>query len=207
MAAQQDQDIDLYLASGSPRRRELLAQIGVRFTRIDAPVDETPYPHEPAHDYVLRLAQAKAISGWAAMLAQGLPHRPVLAADTTVALNGQILGKPENAADATRMLRALSGSTHEVLTSLGLHTADGVEVVLNTSQVTFATLTDEQIAAYVATGEPMDKAGAYGIQGLGGLFVAHLNGSYTGVMGLPLHDTAKLLSLHGMGFCAACILN
>lgn len=195
-------DIDLYLASGSPRRRELLAQIGVSFSRIAAPVDETPYPDEPARDYVLRLAHAKAASGWAAMLAQGLPLKPVLAADTTVALNGLILGKPDDAADAARMLRILSGSTHEVLTSLGLHTAGGIEVVLNCSRVQFAELTDAQIAAYVASGEPMDKAGAYGIQGLGGLFVARLEGSYTGVMGLPLHDTAALLARHGLGALA-----
>ncbi|GAB7127219.1 nucleoside triphosphate pyrophosphatase YhdE [Silvimonas sp. JCM 19000] len=195
-------DIDLYLASGSPRRRELLGQIGVRFMRIDAPVDETPLPNEPARDYVLRLAHAKAVSGWAAMQAQGLPTRPVLAADTTVALDGLILGKPEDAADAARMLRTLSGSTHQVLTSLGLHTTSGIEVVLSTSNVRFAELSDAQIAAYVASGEPMDKAGAYGIQGLGGLFVAHLEGSYTGVMGLPLHDTAALLARHGLGALA-----
>ncbi|WP_188706474.1 Maf family protein [Silvimonas iriomotensis] len=201
MTTQKDQ-IDLYLASGSPRRKELLAQTGVTFERIAAPVDETPLPGEKARDYVLRLAHAKAESGWQAMIAQSLPVRPVLAADTTVVLGDAILGKPENAVDATQMLRLLSGSSHEVLTSLGLRHAGGVEVVLSTSVVHFAQLTDAQIADYVASGEPMDKAGSYGIQGRGGLFVSRLEGSFTGVMGLPLHETAVLLGKYGMGFLA-----
>ncbi|MDR3429536.1 MULTISPECIES: Maf family protein [Silvimonas] len=195
-------DIDLYLASASPRRKELLTQVGVIFERIAAPVDETPLPGENPRDYVLRLAHDKAESGWAAMVKQGLPVRPVLAADTTVVLGEYILGKPENATDATRMLRDLSGSSHEVLTSLGLRHAGGVEVALSVSVVHFAKLTEAQIAAYVASGEPMDKAGAYGIQGGGGLFVSRLEGSFTGVMGLPLHETAVLLGKYGMGLLA-----
>lgn len=192
----------LYLASGSPRRQELLAQIGVQFERISAPVDETPLAGETPRDYVLRLAKAKAESGWQAVQAQGLALLPVLAADTTVVLDGQILGKPLDAADATAMLEQLSGRSHEVLTSLGLHTGAGTELVLSVSQVSFMPLSAAQIAAYVASGEPMDKAGSYGIQGRAGLFISDLQGSFSGVMGLPLHDTAALLARHGLGLLA-----
>ncbi|MBM3117765.1 Maf family protein [Jeongeupia naejangsanensis] len=193
---------DLYLASGSPRRRELLGHTGVTFERISAEIDETPLDNEPPHDYVRRLAAAKAEAGWAVMLAQGLAPRPVLAADTTVALGNVILGKPADAVDATRMLKLLSGTTHDVLTGVGLRTSAGVDVVVSASRVTFMALSDAQIARYVESGEPMDKAGAYGIQGLGGLFVADLAGSFTGVVGLPLHDTALLLGRHGLGHLA-----
>lgn len=195
--------MDLYLASGSPRRRELLAQIGVGFERISAPVDETPFTGEPAHEYVVRLARAKAEAGWQAMLTQKLPTLPVLGADTTVALADRILGKPEDAADAAAMLRSLSGTTHEVLTAVALRTQERCDSVLSVSRVRFAAMSDAQIAAYVATGEPMDKAGSYGIQGLGGLFAEHLEGSFTGVMGLPLHETAALLAQHHLGWLAA----
>lgn len=194
--------IDLYLASGSPRRRELLAQIHVTFEKISAPVDETPLPDELAHDYVLRLASAKAEAGWLQMQAQGLPVRPVLGADTTVALADHLLGKPEDDAQAIAMLKMLSGTTHEVLTAVALRTQSGCDTVLSTSRVRFAAMSDAQIAAYVASGEPHDKAGSYGIQGLGGLFVEHLDGSFTGVMGLPLHETAMLLAHAGLGFLA-----
>ncbi|AMC36290.1 Maf family protein [Janthinobacterium sp. B9-8] len=192
----------LYLASGSPRRQELLVQIGVHFERISAPIDETPFPNETAKDYVLRLAKAKAESGWQAMLAQDKHPLPVLAADTTVVLDGQILGKPLDANDATAMLEQLSGRSHEVLTSLGLRTNTGIEIILSLSTVTFMPLSPAQIAAYVASGEPMDKAGSYGIQGRAGLFISDLQGSFSGVMGLPLHDTAALLARHGLGFLA-----
>ncbi|MCX7208152.1 MAG: Maf family protein [Proteobacteria bacterium] len=192
----------LYLASGSPRRQELLAQIGVQFERIAAPIDETPFPNESAKDYVLRLAQAKAEAGWQVILEQGKHPLPVLAADTTVVLDGQILGKPLDANDAIAMLEQLSGRSHEVLTSLGLRTHTGTEIVLSVSTVTFMPLSAAQIAAYVASGEPMDKAGSYGIQGAAGMFISDLQGSYSGVMGLPLHDTAALLARHGLGFLA-----
>ncbi|STR44761.1 Maf family protein [Iodobacter fluviatilis] len=192
----------LYLASGSPRRQELLAQIGVQFERISAPVDETPLENESARDYVLRLAKAKAEAGWQAMLAQGKNPLPVLAADTTVVLDGQILGKPLDASDAAAMLAQLSGRSHEVLTSLGLRTNTGTEVLLSVSSVTFMPLSPAQIAAYIASGEPMDKAGSYGIQGTAGLFISDLQGSFSGVMGLPLHDTATLLARHGLGLLA-----
>ncbi|SFN03535.1 septum formation protein [Formivibrio citricus] len=194
--------IDLYLASGSPRRRELLAQIGVTFEKISAPVDETPFADELAHDYVLRLARAKAEAGWQAMQEQGLPARPVIGADTTVALDDHLLGKPDDDAHAAAMLRLLSGTTHEVLTAVALRHENGIETALSISKVRFAPLTEAQIAAYVASGEPHDKAGSYGIQGLGGLFVEHLDGSFTGVMGLPLHETAVLLARQGLGFLA-----
>ena len=192
----------LYLASGSPRRKELLAQTGVIFERIAAPIDETPQPAENPRDYVIRMAVEKAESGWQHLEAMGLALKPVLASDTSVVLGDEILGKPTDAADAAAMLRKLSGQTHEVLTSLALKDEHGVETRLSVSRVSFASLSDAQIAAYVASGEPMDKAGAYGIQGLGGVFVAHLDGSYTGVMGLPLHDTAALLAKHGLGVLA-----
>ena len=193
---------DLYLASGSPRRRELLAQIHVTFEKISAPVDETPLPDELAHDYVLRLARAKAEAGWQQMLAQGLPQRPVLGADTTVALHDHLLGKPDDDAHAIAMLNMLSGTTHEVLTAVALRTQAGCDAVLSTSRVRFAQLSAAQIVAYVASKEPHDKAGSYGIQGLAGLFVEHLDGSFTGVMGLPLHETAVLLAREGLGFLA-----
>ncbi len=193
---------DLYLASGSPRRRELLTQIHVTFAKISAPVDETPLPNELAHDYVLRLARAKAEAGWQQMLAQDLPVRPVLGADTTVALADHLLGKPDDDAHAIAMLKMLSGTTHEVLTAVALRRENDCETVLSISKVRFATLTDAQIRDYVASGEPHDKAGSYGIQGLAGLFVEHLDGSFTGVMGLPLHETAVLLARAGLGFLA-----
>ncbi|MGL4996895.1 MAG: Maf family protein [Deefgea sp.] len=192
----------LYLASGSPRRKELLAQTGVIFERIAAPIDETPLVNENPREYVIRMAVEKAESGWQHLVDMGLALKPVLASDTSVVLDDEILGKPLDEADAAAMLRKLSGQTHEVLTSLALKDVNGVETRLSINRVTFATLTDAQIATYVASGEPMDKAGAYGIQGLGGVFVAHLEGSFTGVMGLPLHDTAALLAKHGLGILA-----
>ncbi|XZG70573.1 Maf family protein [Chitinibacteraceae bacterium HSL-7] len=194
--------MDLYLASASPRRRELLAQLGATFERISAPIDETPQPGEAATDYVLRLARAKAEAGIQAMQAAGLTPLPVLAADTTVVLDGQILGKPEDAEDAAAMLRALSGSTHRVLTAVALADEHGCDVVLSNSGVRFAELTQAQINWYVGTGEPMDKAGSYGIQGLGGVLVEHIEGSFTGIVGLPLNETAVLLAKHGLGVLA-----
>ncbi|WP_035055651.1 Maf family protein [Andreprevotia chitinilytica] len=193
---------DLYLASASPRRRELLVQIDVTFEIVSAPIDETPFAGETPTDYVLRLAVAKAKAGWQAAVDQGKPALPTLGSDTTVALGTQLLGKPTDAADATEMLRQLSGTTHEVLTGVALVDGEQVDSVVSLSHVTFATLTEAQIAAYVATGEPMDKAGSYGIQGHGGLFVQHLSGSFTGVVGLPLHETALLLARAGLGFLA-----
>lgn len=186
--------MEIYLASGSPRRREILTGLGYTVRRAAAEIDETPYPQENAADYVCRMALEKNRAARPQPLAL-----PVLSADTAVVLDGKILGKPQDAEDAFAMLSALSGSLHEVLTAVCVW-ADGTErLVLQTSQVRFKTLSAAQIRAYIASGEPMDKAGAYGIQGLGGVFVAHLSGSFSGVMGLPVAETAELLAQCGYG--------
>jgi septum formation protein len=197
----------VYLASRSPRRRELLSQIGVRFQLLlfrarpgEPPdVDETPQDGEAADAYVLRLARAKAEAGWRRMLQRNLPPGPVLAADTTVAVDGRIYGKPASRAEAAAMLRAFSGRTHEVLTAVAVKHDDWLESVLSRSDVRFKTLSEDELAAYVASGECDDKAGAYAIQGRAARFVPELRGSYSGVMGLPLYETAQLLDrLHGL---------
>jgi septum formation protein len=194
-------DRGIYLASRSPRRRELLSQIGVRFHLLlfrarpgeAAEVDETPAAGELPAAYVERVARAKAEAGWRRMLQRNLPPAPVLAADTTVALEERSLGKPADRGEAAEILAALSGRTHEVLTAVALKRGDWLESTLSRSQVRFAELTPEQIAQYVATGECDDKAGAYAIQGRAARFVAELHGSYSGVMGLPLYETSQLL--------------
>jgi septum formation protein len=185
----------IYLASGSPRRRELLGQIGVPFEVIRAGVDERVRSGEAAIEYVRRLAAAKAAAG---RLAQD--DAPVLAADTTVVFEGMILGKPENPEDAARMLLLLSGRTHEVLTAVALRSDRGLEVRVSHSLVTFRTIGSDEAAAYWDTGEPRDKAGAYAIQGRAAVFVAELRGSYSGVMGLPLFETAELLRAAGIAY-------
>ena len=191
----------LYLASRSPRRRELLAQIGIQFDTIvfrDAPredreLDETPHSGEAPIDYVQRVARAKAEHGWHIVGGRRLLSQPVLAADTTLEFDGEIIGKPVNAADARAILQRLSGHTHRVLTAVAVAFEGRLESVLSVSEVSFGLLEEAEIRGYVATGEPMDKAGAYGIQGHAGMFVERLAGSYTGVMGLPLYETAQLL--------------
>lgn len=191
----------IYLASRSPRRRELLAQIGVQFDTVflrDSPreeseVDETPLAGEPPHVYVERLARAKAELGWLIVSWRKLRHQPVLAADTTLEFNGEIIGKPVDADDAQRILSRLSGQTHRVYTSVAVAFEGQIESRLSVSEVTFGDLEISDIREYVASGEPMDKAGAYGIQGYAGGFVRHLAGSYSGVMGLPLYETVQLL--------------
>ena len=188
--------IKIYLASASPRRAQLLTQIGVTFDVLrlgESGVDETVHGREAPLAYVKRLARAKAAAGVQALRAQRLHARPVLAADTTVCLGRTILGKPEDAADARRMLTLLSGKTHRVLTAIALARGARIEVAVSDSHVTFARLSRREIDAYIATGEPFDKAGAYGIQGPAGAFVSHLSGSFSGVMGLPVHETALLL--------------
>ena len=195
----------IYLASRSPRRRELLTQIGVRFDtlpfrgegRSDEAVDESPFAGESPAVYVERVARAKAAHGAQLLAWRKLPFYPVLSADTTLAFAGQIIGKPDDAAHAEEILRALSGQTHEVLTGVAVNDGRQIHYVLSRSEVRFRALTDREIQHYVATGEPMDKAGAYGIQGHAGLFVEHLAGSYTGVMGLPLCETGLLLRQAG----------
>lgn len=186
----------LYLASGSPRRRELLEQIGVPFSILPTSIDETPLPNEPAAAYVRRLACAKAQVGLASLAAPGATV--VLGADTSVVLGGRILGKPQDRADALAMLTALSGQTHEVLTAVALANSLRCEVRVVSSQVSFRTLSAAEIEAYWASGEPQDKAGSYAIQGLGAVFVRDLCGSFSAVVGLPLCETAALLADFGI---------
>lgn len=194
-------DRGIYLASRSPRRRELLAQIGVRYhlllfrNRPDSPpeVDEALLPGEQPDSYVERVARAKAEAGWRLLRLRNLPLAPVLSADTTVALDGRILGKPADRKQAAEMLAALSGRRHEVLTAVALKRDEQLDSALSRSEVLFKALSPEEIAQYVASGECDDKAGAYAIQGRAARYVAELHGSYSGVMGLPLFETAQLL--------------
>ena len=191
----------IYLASRSPRRRELLSQIGVRYhlllfrERIDErpEVEEAPLASETPAVYVERLARSKAEAGWRRMLQRNLPPAPVLAADTTVALEGRIFGKPKDRAEAAEMLAALSGRRHEVLTAVALKNHDQLELALSSSEVLLKKLSDDEIAQYVASGEGDDKAGAYAIQGRAARFIVELRGSYSGVAGLPLYETSQVL--------------
>lgn len=187
----------VYLASASPRRRELLARIGIDFEVRAAAVDEARRDAEAVDDFVLRLAAAKA-NTVASQLGTGDRHVPVLAADTIVVLDGEPLGKPTDAAHALEMLERLSGRTHEVLTAIAVRRSGEGRAELTRSEVRFRTTTAAERRAYCRTGEPMDKAGAYGIQGLGAVFVEHLAGSHSAVMGLPLFETAALLRQYGL---------
>ncbi|MDQ5878706.1 MAG: nucleoside triphosphate pyrophosphatase [Pseudomonadota bacterium] len=195
----------IHLASRSPRRRELLTQIGIQFdtmifrdgARADKETDETPLPGEDPLDYVQRVARAKAEHGWRCVGWRKLLPQPVLSADTTLEFEGKVIGKPVDTADAARILAQLSGKTHRVLTAVAVCLESRIETALSVSEVRFAPLDPADIRRYVDSGEPMDKAGAYGIQGRAGVFVEHLAGSYTGVMGLPLHETALLLRRFG----------
>ena len=187
----------IYLASQSPRRRELLALAGVRFELLPIAIDETPLTAEDPHAYVLRMACEKARAG--AQAASLLPHwRPVLAADTTVTIAGEILGKPVDRADAIAMLQRLSGAAHQVLTAMAVaESADpeqGLRTWVSQSTVWFAPLDQARIDAYVASGEPMDKAGAYAVQGAAQAFIERIEGSFSGIMGLPLAQTLALLA-------------
>ncbi|MGB5261093.1 MAG: Maf family protein [Gammaproteobacteria bacterium] len=185
----------VYLASRSPRRRELLQQIGVDFNVVDVDVDEARLCDETAEAYVARLALDKARAGFGALAAsRGLP---VLGADTAVVAGDDILGKPQDRDEADRMLALLSGRTHQVLTAVAL-VADTEVVRVSSSSVTFRTLTEHERAAYWATGEPADKAGGYAIQGRAAVFITRIEGSYSGVMGLPLYETATLLQESGI---------
>ena len=186
----------VYLASASPRRSELLRQIGVPFEVRAADIKEEQGGGEAPEAYVVRLAVAKAEVVWGAVQAA----RPVLAADTAVVLDGVVLGKPRDAAEAMAMLERLSGRTHTVLTAVALRWQDGVESRLSASEVRFRATTAAERRAYCATGEPFDKAGGYGIQGQAAVFVEELKGSYSGVVGLPLYETAALLMRCGFDF-------
>jgi septum formation protein len=186
-------DRPIYLASRSPRRRELLAQIGVKFEVIEVDVDEAVVAGESARDYVERLAHAKARAGWRRMRQRKLRAAPVLGVDTTVAVGGKILAKPADRREAAKMLAALSGRKHEVLTAVAVKLDTRLHCALSVSEVVFKPLSAAEIRNYVATGECDDKAGAYAIQGHAARFVTRLRGSFSGVMGLPLYETAQLL--------------
>ncbi len=189
----------LHLASQSPLRRELLARLGVDFGVVDVDVPEQRAPGEPPEDYVRRVDREKAGAGLLEVVA--VPGALVLGADTEVVLDDEVFGKPRDGADAAAMLRRLSGRTHEVISAVSLVSAGREAQVVCISQVSFAPLDEREIAAYVASGEPMGRAGAYAIQGGAERFVRRLEGSYSGVMGLPLHETAALL--HGFGVATA----
>jgi septum formation protein len=182
----------LLLASASPRRSELLRQIGVAHAVVPAAVDEARRPGEAAPGYVRRLACAKAEQVWA-----GSGHAPVLGADTAVVLDGELFGKPADRTDCVRILLRLAGRTHQVYTAVALRHAGGIDCALSVSEVTLKALSPEDCARYWDSGEPCDKAGAYAIQGRAGQFVSRLTGSYSGVMGLPLFETAALLAQIG----------
>jgi len=194
-------DKRIYLASRSPRRRDLLKQIGVPFEllllredlRRGADVDETPLPDESPGVYVLRMAKEKAAMAVRQIAYRALPQKPVLAADTTVVFDGQIVGKPDDAEHAARILRALAGREHQVLTAVAVALREQVETQISVSSVWFREISDADIRRYCASGEPLDKAGAYGIQGRAGAFVTRIAGSYSGIMGLPLAETVELL--------------
>ncbi len=193
----------IFLASRSPRRRDLLRQIGVGHELLllrdagnrGADVDETPHAGESPRDYVLRVAIAKAKAGLqvAARRAGGIV-KPVLAADTTIALDNRIIGKPDDAADATRILQALSGRGHIVITAVAVAYAERLETRISESTVTMRVIDDALIQRYIASGEPMDKAGAYAVQGRAAAFITRIEGSYSGIMGLPLAETVELLA-------------
>ncbi|MBO4790499.1 MAG: septum formation inhibitor Maf [Oxalobacter sp.] len=197
----------IWLASKSPRRQELLHQLGIAFDVLTPPsdalgsedmVDESILPGESPDRYVSRLANKKASYAWRYIVESGLPKRAVLAADTTVAINGQILGKPANCDEARAMMKRLSGKTHQVWTAITVVWEKLTLSSIKGSDVTFDKLLDEQIEAYIATDEPYDKAGGYGIQGRAGKFIKNINGSYSAIMGLPLFETDKILSSLGI---------
>jgi septum formation protein len=189
----------IYLASQSPRRRELLTQIGVAHELLlptadeDAESLEVVLAGEAPEAYVQRVTALKLIAACARLVRAGGQNRPILCADTTVAMGGEILGKPEDAADAQRMLRALSGQTHRVFTAIAIGWGDKTALACCESRVTFAQMSGAEIADYVGSGEPMGKAGAYGVQGRAAAFIARIEGSYSGIMGLPLFETAQAL--------------
>lgn len=188
----------IYLASQSPRRQELLQQIGVPFQQLSSDIDETPYKDEKPADYVCRMALEKASAGWRTVLEHQWTLAPLLSADTSVVLENKILGKPVNTDHACDMLLSLSGNCHEVMTAIAVTNGHKTTVRLSTTQVIMTHFNHTQIKAYVSTGEPADKAGAYGIQGLGAVLVESIRGSYSGVVGLPLQETADVLREFGI---------
>ena len=194
------QSTSLYLASTSPRRRELLRQIGVQLTTLSVDVDESPLLNESAQAYVQRLSQAKAEAGWRCVEAGQLPWMPVLGSDTSVVLDGVILGKPEDQVQCVEALMSLSGKTHQVMTAVTLQLAEKIVTRLSVTDVTFRDLSEEEVLCYWDSGEPLDKAGGYGIQGYGAVFVQSISGSYSGVVGLPIEKTVELLNQFDVPF-------
>lgn len=188
---------DIYLASASPRRRELLEQIGIRYRQLLVEVPEVKEAEEVAEMYVLRVALDKARAGWASLAADDI--RPVLGADTAVVVDGQVLGKPRDRGDALAMLKRLAGGWHQVMSAVAVVGAEGEEYTrLSVNAVQFRPLTAQEMEAYWDTGEPVDKAGGYAIQGRAAVFIERLEGSYSAVMGLPLFETAELLQQFGI---------
>ena len=185
----------LHLASRSPRRRELLGLLGITHGLLDVDIHEQRQSGESPLDYVNRVAREKADAGLSQVI--GLPDALVLGADTEVVLDDEVFGKPRDDADAARMLRLLSGRTHQVITAVWVASAERQEHAVSVSELRFAVLAETEISDYVASGEPRGKAGGYAIQGRAGAFIAHLSGSHSGVMGLPLHDTYQLLRRFG----------
>lgn len=199
-------DNQIYLASRSPRRRELLRQIGVKFNLLlmretlgrPIDIDEQPLVNETPTDYVYRIVQFKASEGWKRILQRKFHQLPVLVADTIVTLDGCILGKPKDIVQAEEMLKTLSGRSHQVLTAIGIGIKDKIQVRLSTSTVRFREISEREIRKYLAQNNVLDKAGAYAIQGMAAAFIADMSGSYSGVMGLPLYETAQLLEEIGI---------
>lgn len=186
-------DPRFYLASASPRRRQLLESVGLQFEVLASAIDESSNEGESPVTFVRRMAREKADEAAARIDREGLPSLPVMAADTSVSIDERILGKPENRDHARSMLRSLSGRTHQVHTAVALKSGASVWFAASISHVTFAEITERELDAYCASGEPDDKAGAYAVQGLGAAFVKRLEGSYTGVVGLPMYETRRLL--------------
>jgi septum formation protein len=188
----------IYLASRSPRRAELLHQLGVACKIVPADIDETPQAMEYSDAYVKRLAFEKAQAGFDLVIKNSWAVMPVLAADTTVSIDGEILGKPQDEEDAYRMLSRMSGRWHEVHTGIAIASHVDIQIEISSTRVLMDNLSDTLIRAYIATGEPKDKAGAYGIQGLAGALIKRIEGSYSGVMGLPVYETTQLLKQAGI---------
>lgn len=188
----------IYLASASPRRQELLRQLGLAFEAMPSNISEAPQRAEAPEAYVKRVAQDKARAVATLIAERGLPWHPVLGADTEVVLQGEILGKPRDRVHGLEMLRRLAGRTHEVLTAISVRHGEKDETLLSTSLVSLAPLTEAEIAQYWETGEPADKAGAYAIQGKAAAFIARIEGSYSGVMGLPLYELVEILKKIGV---------
>ena len=195
----------IYLASRSARRRDLLKQMGVNFEMLllregsgrDADFDETVLTNEMPHEYVVRVARLKAEAGWLRLEQRRLMRHPVLAGDTTVAFNSTVLAKPKDREEAVAMLKRLSGGSHQVHTAVAVRFHDTLVEALSTTEVRLRVLSDDEIRRYVASGDPMDKAGAYGIQGKASMFIESINGSYSGVVGLPMFETSQLLTQFG----------